>query len=166
MSPQRLNEVLKNYRSRKARYTYLQETVKTIERWLAICKGEMINDMVSLSQALSGMPHGSGVGDPTGRLGLDIASGEVSPFVKQAEKELKEIEGEIQSIGYEIKVCETIFEALGDREREVMILKIVDDRDWKYTLAQMNDMHNNSYSKRSLQRLLERALDKAYEIVK
>lgn len=166
MSPQRLNEVLKNYRSKKARYAYLQETIKTLERWTAICRGEMINDMISLSQAITGMPHGSGVGDPTGRLGLDIASGDVSPFVKQVEKELINARKEMDCIRTDIKTVEIVLKSLGDREREVLVLKIIDDRDWQDTVEQMNGLHNNSYSKRSLQRLLERALDKAYEIVK
>ena len=166
MSPQRLDEIMKKYRSTKARFAYLQAEIVTLERWLNICQSTTINDRVTLSQAITGMPHGSGVGDPVGRLAADIASGEVSVFVKQVQDDLAKVHEEMNRLGPEIRTVEIVLSALGDREREVLVLKIIDDRDWTDTVLQMNGMHGNSYSKRSLQRLLDRALEKAYEIVK
>ena len=70
MSPQRLDEILKNHRSAKARLAYLTSQLKMLERDLAICQGQMISEGVTMSQAITGMPHGSGVGDPVGRLAV------------------------------------------------------------------------------------------------
>jgi hypothetical protein len=43
---------------------------------------------------------------------------------------------------------------------------MIDKYSWPEILSAMNMRYNNSYSKRSLQRLLARAVEKAYEIVK
>ena len=166
MSPQKLDEIFKKYRTDKARYAYLKSELETLERWLRLCESQSISDRVSLSQAITGMPHGSGIGDPTGRLAIDIASGEVSVFVKQVQEDLAFANTELLKLAPEISTVEIVIESLGDREREVLIFKIIDGRDWNDTVNQMNGLHNNSYSKRSLQRLLERALGRAYEIVK
>ena len=166
MSPQRLDKILEDFRFNKARYAWLQAEVITLERWLNLCQSQSINDRISLSQAITGMPHGSGVGDPTGRLALDIASGEVSVFVKQIQEDLNKVNAEMLRIAPDISAVEIILDSLNDREREVLIFKMIDKRDWKDTMLQMNELHNNSYSIRSLQRLLERALGRAYEIVR
>ena len=166
MSPQRLDEILKKYRTTKFRYAFLKAEIATLERWLALCQSQSVNDRISLSQAITGMPHGSGIGDPTGRLATDIASGEVSRFVKQIQDDITKVNAEMIRIAPEISTVEIVLQSLGDREREVVILKIIDDRPWGETVEQMNGMHNNSYSKRTLQRLLDRALGRAYEIVR
>jgi len=166
MSPERLDELLKKYRSNKARYAYLRSQIEMLERFRRMCESSMVNDQVSLSQAITGMPHGSGTGDPVGRLAIDIASGEVSPFVKQIHEDLKEVNLQLIRLEPDISTVEIVLESLGDREREVLVLKIIDDRSWGDTVQQMNEMHNNSYSKRTLQRLLDRALGRAYEIVR
>lgn len=165
MTPQKLDEIMVKYRVSKSRFAYLQSEMITLERWLAICKGEMINDRISLSQAITGMPHGSGVGDPTGRLATDIASGDVSTFVRQVEEDIERAKQEMETLSSQIRIVENVLEALNDREREVLVFKIIDGRDWADTVDQMNGLHNNTYSKRTLQRLLDRALDKAYEVV-
>ena len=166
MSPQRLVEILRDYRVKKARLAYLDGELRTLERWLRDCTGTMIIDQISLSQAITGMPHGSGTGDPTGRLGTDIASGEVSPFVKQIQDDIRKNLEEAEKIRPEVTIVETVLQALNDREREVLLFRIIDDMDWGQTVSQMNGLHNNSYSKRTLQRLLDRAMEKAYEVVK
>lgn len=166
MSPQKLDEIFKKYRTDKARYAYLKSELETLGHWLRMCESQSINDRISLSQAISGMPHGSGIGDPTGRLAIDIASGKVSEFVKQILEDMKQAQDEMDIIGIRIRTVENVLQALVDREREVLIFKIIDDRDWGDTVNQMNGLHNNSYSKRTLQRLLDRALEKAYAVVK
>ena len=166
MSPQRFDEILKKYRSMKARYAYLQTQLVMLERYLAICRGEMIDDKVSMSQAITGMPHGSGVVDPTSRLAIDIASGEVTVFVKQIQEDIERTSQEIQKIEPDIKIIEIVLEAMSERELAVMEMKMIDDLSWSKVLDEMNKRYNNSYSKRSLQRLLDRAVGKAYEIIK
>ena len=166
MSPKRFDELIGQYRSMKARYAYLMSQMAMLERYLAICEGEMIEDKVSMSQAITGMPHGTTVGDPTGRLAMDIASGEVSVFVKQIREDMERIKAEIRNIEPELKVIEISLQALSERELAVMEMKMMDDLSWPEVLFSMNKRYNNAYSKRTLQRLLDRATDKVYATIK
>ena len=115
MKPERLNEIMKKYRSNKARYAYLCSQLDMLHRFLERCESQMVNDQISMSQAITGMPHGSSIGDPTGRLAT---------------------------------------------------MKIIDEMSWAEILDKMNHMYSNSYSKRSLQRMADRAIEKAEVVVK
>lgn len=166
MSPQRLTEILKTYRQSRARCAYLQSQLEMLDRFLRKCQGEMIEDQVTMSQAITGMPHGTTVGDPVSRLAMDIASGEVTPFVRQIQEEIITVRAELIRISPEVHTVEIILEALNERERILFEMKMIDEQSWTEILDRMNRAYNNSYSKRSLQRLLDRAIEKAYEIVK
>ena len=166
MRPDQIEEMLGRYRIQKARYAYLRSQIDMLERFLMACEGSMINDCISMSQAITGMPHGTSVGDPTGRLAMDIASGRVSEFVKQIREELEEITAEATRLEEELRVADIVISAMNDREREIVEMKIMADMSWDDVLREMNSRHNNSYSKRSLQRLYSRAIEKAEEVVK
>lgn len=165
MKPAELDEKLRNYRVVKARYAYLQHQLESLERYMAICRGTMISDQISMSQAITGMPHGSGVGDPTGRLAMDIASGKVSVFVKQIEEETKVAREKLDETKEELRVVEIVLEAMSEREKEIVMMKAVDDMSWSEITQEMNEKHQGSYGKRSLQRLYDRAMEKAYKTV-
>lgn len=166
MSPQNLTEIIKNYKPAKARAAYLRSQMEMLERFLRKCSSEMIEDQVSMSQAITGMPHGSSVGDPVSRLALDIASGKVSVFVEQIQQEMKEVNAELAAVYLKIRVVDTVMDGLNDRERCLIELKVMDGFTWAEILSKMNRQYGNSYSKRSLQRLYDRAFDKALEIAK
>ena len=165
MLPSRLDELLKKYRPNKAREAYLRNQLEGLGRMLELAKRKMVDESVSLSQALTGMPHGSGTGDPTGKLATNLAAGKVTEFVKQIQQEIDETQGMLVGLLKDIQVVEIVLDALNDREREVLTMKMIDEYSWAETLNRMNKLHSGSYSKRSLQRLLDRAVDKAYEVV-
>lgn len=166
MSPQRLTEILKRYRPSRARCAYLKSQLEMLNRFLKKCEGEMITDQVTMSQAITGMPHGSTVGDPVSRLAIDIASGEVTPFVTQIRDEIAQAEAELEKLSREVQTVEIVLDALSDRERMLVEMKMIDEYSWPEILGKMNQAYSNSYSKRSLQRLLDRAFEKACETVK
>ena len=166
MNPEKFDELLKNYRVTKARIARLRETKTMLERFMRICSSNMVNDMVSLSQAITGMPHGSGNGDPTGRLATDLASGKASEFVKQIQSELTDVNLELIRIEPQARNVEIALGALGERERELVIMKNIDEYSWAEIIHQMNTKFGVTYTKRTLQRLIERAMDKAYEVVR
>ena len=166
MSPERLETILKDHPVKKARYAYLTREMESLRRWLSVCKGEMVNDLVSMSQALTGMPHGTTPGDNVGRLATDIASGKVSVFVRQIEEDMDQCKREMDKIAPDIRTVDIVLSALGEREREIFTMRAIMDMSWAEILTRVNDNHNNSYSKRSLQRLYDRASQKAADVVK
>jgi hypothetical protein len=166
MTAQRFDEVLKMYRQTKARVAYLRSQAEMLERFLRICSSQMIEDMMSMSQAITGMPHGSGTGDPTGRLAIDIESGKVSEFVKQIQEELTQVNAELNITAPQTRAVEIALGALNDRERDLVVMKMVDEFSWAEILFKMNAKHGGDCKKRTLQRVLEKAMQKAYEVVK
>jgi hypothetical protein len=159
-------ELLREYRELRARYAYLRTQENTLEHLLKMCEGSMISDMVSLSQEITGMPHGTGISDPTRRVAMDIMSGNVTPFVEQIREELRSIRAEIIKIGPKVRLAELLLGAVTEREREIVEIRIIGDASWNDALAEMNERHNNSYSKRSLQRLYSRAIEKMENVVR
>ena len=166
MNPQRLTEIMKKYRASRARCAYLQSQLEMLERFLTICEGEMIDDMVSMSQALTGMPHGTSVGDPTGRLAIDIEAGKISPFVKEIREEIEGARAELQRIKEDVRTVEIVLEAMTAKERSLLEMKMIDELSWDEIIHRMNREYGFGSSKRSLQRMMERIMDKAREIVK
>ena len=166
MTQDQLEELLRSYRTVKARYAYLRTQLEMLERFLRKCEESMVDDCVSMSQAITGMPHGSTVGDPTSRLAIDIASGKASEFVKQIREDIEEVRIELAAQEEKLMRMEIILGAMTDRERQIVEMKIVADLSWTEILAEMNAKYNNSYSKRSLQRLYSRAMEKAEEVAR
>ena len=166
MRPEKFDELLRNYRVTKARIAYLRSQIETHERFLKICTDGMINDMVSLSQAITGMPHGSGTGDPTGRLAMDIESGKVSPFVQELQETMAEMVLELNKIAPEARAVEIALGAIGDRERALITMKIIDEFSWDEVIHKFNNSYGGKQTKRTLQRMIERAMQKVYEVVR
>ncbi|MBP5462906.1 MAG: hypothetical protein J6Y20_12400 [Lachnospiraceae bacterium] len=165
MSPVRFNEILKKYRGIKARIAYLRSQIDMHEKFLEMCTKGMIYDMISLSQAITGMPHGTGTGDPTGRLAIDIESGTVSPFVKEIQQQITIENYELNEIIPQARAVEVALGALSDKERDLVTMKIMDEMSWAEVIHKVNSRYGGRDSKRTLQRVLERATQKAYEVV-
>lgn len=166
MKPEKFDELMKKYRVTKARIARLREDLRIGERNLRACSSSMVDDMISLSQAITGMPHGSGTGDPTGRLAIDIATGKVTPFVKQTQEDIAQINLELMILEPQARYVEIALGALSERERELVTMKIIDEFSWVEVIHQMNTKFGGNYTKRTLQRLVEHAMQKAYEVVR
>jgi hypothetical protein len=166
MSPQRLTEIMKNYRTSRARCAWLQEQLKMLDRFLKICEGEMVEDMMSMSQALTGMPHGTTVGDPTGRLALDIESGKISPFVKEIREEIEHTNSELLRVSADVRAVDIVLEAMTDRERNLLEMKMIDELSWTEIISRMNQKYGGKHKQRTLQRMTEKIMEKAVAIVK
>ena len=166
MSPERYGECLKHYRSNKVRMAYLRSQMEMLERFLDKCTRDMVNDQVTMSQAITGMPHGSGIGDQTGRIAIDIASGEVTPFVKQIRAVIADVNREILRIGPQIRAVEISVKVLNEWEKTLMEMKMIDEYSWAEILDRMQSKFGKKHAKRSLQRALEGIFEKAYAIVR
>ena len=166
MIPGQLEEAMKNYRQSKARIAHLQSQLVMLERFLRYCTRNMINDQVSMSQAITGMPHGSGVGDPVGRLAIDIASGKVSDFVKEIQDDIEKTNAELVKLIPRVNVVELVLSALTEKECVLVEKKMIDELSWAEVMHTMSVRFGVQYSKRTLQRDLARAMKKAYEVLK
>ena len=164
MTKERVDEFLDAYRSNQARCAYLQEQVIILEESLRKNEMSAIGDQVSMSQAITGMPHGTTVGDPVGNLALDIAMGNVSVFVKQIQEELASVRAELNQKSRIVAYVGSWLNGLNERERFVVEAKVIDHLAWAEVVKDYNARFNGSYSKHTIQRLHDKAMDKIYEI--
>lgn len=158
-----MDELLKIYRATEARCEYLKSQIGILEESLEKNRREMVSDKVSMSQAISGMPHGTSPGDPCGNLALDLAMGNVSVFVKQIMDELVELRTELNSKGYIIVYVNSWLKSLSDREKAAVELKALDQQPWAMVVMGFRDRFGGPCSKHTVQRLYDRAMEKIYE---
>ena len=165
MTRERVDEMMKNYRTVEARCEYLRAQVSILEASLEENRKQMINDKVSMSQAITGMPHGTTVGDPVGNLALDIAMGNVTVFMQQIEDELAAVKKELNSKQYVLVYVNSWLKGLNDREKMVVVLKNMDGQPWGQIVDAMKKQYGeDACSKHSAQRLYDRAMEKIYEV--
>ena len=162
MTRERVDEMLRSYRETLARCGYLRSQKEVLEEALRKNESSMVGDRVTLSQAITGMPHGSSVGDPVGNLALDLVMGKVTVFVQQVRDELAEVYKELSLKQYIIACVDSWLKSLNDRERIVVELKMIDQYSWGDVVSQMKQKCGNSFSKHTAQRIYDRAMEKIY----
>ncbi len=163
MTQEKVDEFLGAYLAKSARCAYLRAQKDLLEVELERNERTMVADQVSLSQAISGMPHGSGVGDPVGNLALKIASGKESVFVTQIRQELETIQKEMTVLEYWVKTVDAWLMALNEKEKRIVKLKRIDSLSWAEVVIEINKGAEFHRSKHSCQRLLDYAMDKVYK---
>ena len=166
MTRDQVDETLKIYRATEARVAYLRSQLEILQEYLRKNENSVVNDGVSLSQAITGMPHGSGVGDPVGNLALRIAMGKTSVFVQQVRKEIEPVERELRLKQYILSFTDAWLMALNEREEKIVTLKMIDGKSWAEILTALNSGGGPRWSKHTIQRIFDNGMEKVYEAAK
>lgn len=166
MTQDRVNELLESYRTIQARCSYLQLQVDILTEGLRRNEQSMVSDRVSLSQAISGMPHGTSVGDPVGNLALDLVMGKVTVFVEQIRKELADVYSELYQKKRILACVDVWMGGLSDRERLAVEMKAIDKKPWAEVVLGFREKGIGECSKHTVQRLYDRGMGKIYEAAK
>jgi len=164
MTHSRVDELLQSYHSMEDRCRELRVEIAFLEESLRVNERSMVSDQVSMSQAITGMPHGSSVGDPVGRLALNIAMGKVSVFVRQIQEELQDAYAEQSHLKELISQVDSWLDALSEPERTLVRMKAVNQESWRDIVRYFRKQFDGSYSKHSMQRIFIRAMDIIYEM--
>lgn len=164
MEAAKVDELMGLYIEHLARTEYLESEIKLLEQMLEKAKVEMVDDEVSLSQELTGMPHGSGVGDPVAILGMKLAEGHVSWRVEQITEELKKLRAEHQQKKWTVIFVNAWLKCLNDRERLLVEHKVLRGETW----AEISEAYSSKYSivisKSGMKKIIERAMEKIYTV--
>lgn len=123
MTAERVDEALSRYAEAVSRTEYLREQNRLLNEALQLALSHMVSDEVSLSQQLTGMPHGTMISDPTGRLGMWFAEGHESWTVEQIKAEIKTNKGEIASLRWVVCFVPAWIKGLNDNEARLIRLK-------------------------------------------
>ena len=164
MQPEKVDEMLANYREYAARVAYLSEAVKQTERLCVSLRQNVVEDSISITQVISDMPRGTAISDPTGRLGSMLAEGYVPEHILQAEADLESMKLEIRSKENVVVFVEAWLRGLSDRERFVIEHKVIAGMYWREMIPLYKREFGDEYSKQGLKRIKAKALEKIYRI--
>lgn len=159
-----VNEALSAYLERLARCEFLDGELKLLREMLEKAESEMVNDEVSLSQELTGMPHGSSVGDPTGKLGLKLACGFESWSVKQIKEEIAKLTEEYNTLKYWVSFVCAWLKCLTDKERLLIEMKYIQKLSWDEIINRYQKEYGQRYGKSGMKILVQKAMEKVYKI--
>ena len=164
MKPEIVNEMLSEYLVRSARCEFLECELKMLRGLLEEAKDDMVNDEVSLSQQLTGMPHGTMISDPTGRLGIKIACGYESWRVKDIKAEIENRQSEYESLKYSVSFVQAWLKCLTDKERLLVELKHIQKLSWDEIINKYQREYGQRYGRSGMKIQVAKALEKIYKI--
>ena len=164
MKAEVVNEMLNEYLARLSRSEFLQSELEMLGELLKEAENEMVNDEVSLSQQITGMPHGSSVVDPVGKLGLKLACGYESWTVKDIKNEIEEKQREFSRLKYSVSFVQAWLKCLTDKERLLIELKYIQQLSWDEIIREYQKRFCQRYGRSSMKILVKKAMEKVYKI--
>ena len=165
MLPERVDVMLHNYREYSGRCKYLENLIPMLEEEVVKIKSKMASDLVSIGgMNLDGMPHGTGVGKPTERAGVLLADGYQSDQMIETQERIKNAKEEYKEKLPTVVFVEAWMKGLTERERWIVENQVIDSVTWREIIAQYHIKFGEPRTKRSLQMLRDKAMDKIYEL--
>lgn len=165
MRREKVDEMLKAYRFEVGRCGHLEAEISQLEKAIQQATATLDEDVTAVKlQQLSGMPHGSTVGNPTERLGIMLASGWIPEEIREMQDELKETRQEYERRYFTVMFVTAWLNGLPERERWIVEHQVIDGEYWKEVIAKFNAAFQEDASKDSLKRLKQRAMEKIYRM--
>lgn len=165
MLPQRVEEMLKEYRACLGRYSYLDVLIEELRDTEKFIQTE---DRMELIQGkgkdMDGMPHGSTVGNPTERAAIALVSGYVSSDLAELRKEIAKLEAERNQSYKVVLFVDAWLKGLTQKERWIIERIYFDGMTYREINAQYRETYGELCSKDSLRRLKNTALGKIYDM--
>lgn len=158
--------MLGNYREYAARVAFLEKEIPQLEKLVAELKHSIVDDEVNITQVISDMPHGSGISDPTGRLGAMIAEGFTPQRIVEIEQEISRKKSELDFKQPTVVFVDAWLMGLNARERFLIQRKVIDNDMWRNIIYDFSTTYGEHYSKEGLKRILDNGLTKIFEIAK
>ena len=165
MQPDEVDAMLSSHLETLGRYHHLEQAVKGLEkRFNAIRSAALANEAGPGGQKLDGMPHASGVGNPTARVACKFADGEYPDYVKPFKAELDRALVQKDAAENCIRYVDAWMGGLNGMESWVVKNKVIDGLPWQETVRKYAVDFGVSCSKDRLKRIQDRALDKIYRM--
>ena len=164
MLPERVDYMIVHYNEHAARCAHLDCAIKEAERLLKMLNDSAVEDTNHITQTFSDMPHGSGVTDPTGRLGIMFADGYKPEHIRELEKNLAEMRHELSQKAITVIFVNAWILALDQKERFVMENKVIGGLSWRQLTLSFKQRFGDQYSVEGMKRLKRAAMEKIYRI--
>lgn len=166
MTPEAVDKMLAQYVKAKARCEYLIGYIEKRKEDVRSARATMRADAANGVQVLTGMPHGSGTSDPTGRFGMMFADGWEPEGIREIVEEIQELEKELALKMVTVQLTQSILSVLTDKEVMIVDGKDFQGLSWRELGAKYKAMFDVDVSRETLRRLYRTAKRKLYEVAK
>lgn len=165
MTGEQITNILKSYRQDKARQAYLCARIARLNIEIRRATAALAGDVSSLqAQQITGMPHGTTVGNPTERLGIMLADGYETDEIRIMRGERELISAEYDEVTVRVSTADALLSALSERERWVVERHVIDAESWAAIAEMYRAKYGYEVSVATLRRLNKtgyRAMSKA-----
>lgn len=165
LTREEINDMLTQYNSNLARSMYLEAELVKLRRILAIAENEAMSTEAVCVQQYTGMPHGSGVSDPTAQIGGKYADGYQPDYITELQADVRSMEDEHARKSYAVRCVQSWLLALGPLERYIVEHQMIGGEPWEMVAAGYEKSYSVSASRSSLRRRKKSALGRIYGIV-
>lgn len=164
MRPESVDQCLANYREYTARCTFLEHEIHELQALVERLKRTTVEDAVSITQVMNGMPRGTDISDPTGRIGTKFADGYVPDYIREIEEEIRQRESEYRFKLPAIVFVDAWLKVLNKRERFVIENKTIGGMFWRELAVAYKEEFGEEYSRQGLKKIRDRAIVKIYKV--
>ena len=159
MTEKDIRDMLGRYKSNAGRIKHLEVEAKELRAKIEKTKADEVDAAAGPHPAnIDGMPRGNRKSDPTGKLGAKLADGKVSKDVAAMMEKLAGIETELQTAINEKRYCDAWISSLMDRERLVLVTRVVEGRTWGKVADEYAQRYGDEMSERTLMRMVDNAV--------
>ena len=160
-----VDAALKSYADDKARSAHLEIEIAELTRRVNTAAAALASDEAGpRAQQITGMPHGTTVGNPTAQIAEKLASGWLPPEVKDMKRDLSVMQEEHARLSARVKFVEAWLEALTEREHWIILHQFVRQEYWRDVLNDYEARFGGYVAKDALKGLRAKALKRIYAI--
>lgn len=164
MMPEKVDQMLKDYRECKGRCEHLRTEIELLDRQSVSLRRTMIEDAVSVSATVSDMPRGTALSDQTANVALRFADGKVPDYIKEIEADADKLRKELSEKDMVVIFVEAWLKGLTEKERWIIEKQVIDGAYWREIIHDYRDRYGDEYTKDGLKRIRNVAMTKIYRI--
>ena len=158
-----VNAVLATYTSDKARAEHLKVEIENITQLIAEMEKSVAANAAAIgAQALTGMPHGSGISDPTASTAIRLASGWEGEDIEQLKAEKRDYEAELKQRLRTVAYVDAWLTALTEREAWLIRKQVLNGEFWRDIVDDYSRDYQFRISQDTLARIKQKAMRKIY----
>ena len=159
-----VDQCLENYREFSARCSFLEQEINELRILAEKLKSSAMTDAITITAQMTGMPHGTGITDPTGRIAMKFADGFTPDYIKEIEREIRTLEEERRTKLSTIVFVDAWLKALNKRERFVIENKVIGGMFWREMIFAYKAEFGDEYSKQGMKKIKDRAMERIYKV--
>lgn len=160
MTEKEIRDMLTRYKATAGRIKHLEIEKGELEKKLEKAKKEAVDAMAGPHPAnIDGMPRGTKISDPTGRLGAKLADGvPVNAEVAALEERLRDIEEALDLSRNDMRYMNAWIGILMDRELLLVNRKLIEGKTWAEVARAYQERYGDEMSEKTLRRMMDSAI--------